>query len=65
MVVDAKRIYWGTGGGNIWAINANGSSTSLEQILRSATIKVGAIAVDEKFVYFTDNASHQVYRVSK
>jgi hypothetical protein len=67
LVSDGTRVYWGSGGGNIWAIAADGSSTRAEPVLHAPVVRIGAIATDmtSSFVYFTDDASHRVYRVSK
>ena len=65
LVTDGTKVYWSGGNGNLWAIRADGTSTKIEQLVKSSSIKIGAIAQDGTFLYFTDNASHQVFRVSK
>jgi hypothetical protein len=64
LVVDSLHIYWAGGTPNIWAINKDGTSTTVS-LLVTGRKQIGAVTYDASFLYFTDSGDGTVWRVSK
>ena len=58
-------IFWVNGTGDVWAIQADGSSTGAIAPIVTGKMQIYAMTFDANFIYFVDSCDGTVWRVSK